>query len=76
MPKFQAVSQLEATKSTIQDLLADIFGHQQHILTFADALAPLRVRQLILKSRLEGAEADHGVAETRSALASHFLSTK
>jgi hypothetical protein len=56
----QSVSQLDAKKSEVRDLRTEIFGHQQHI----------------LKSRLESAEVDDGLADGRNALASHFLSTK
>jgi chromosome segregation ATPase len=70
------VSQIDDENSGIRDIRSKILTHQQHLLWLGDALAPLRVRQFLLKSRLESAEVDNGLADARSALANHFMDTK
>jgi chromosome segregation ATPase len=70
------ISDIEDENSGIRTIRSKILTHQQQLLWVGDALAPVRVRQFLLASRLENAEVDHGLTDARSALANHFLDTK
>jgi chromosome segregation ATPase len=72
----KAVDELEQEKEEIRQARSRVFSLQKQFVDISEVMAPLRIRQVLLRSRLQGAELDNSLSDPRNMLREHFLSTK
>jgi chromosome segregation ATPase len=72
----KTAGELEQKKDEVRDTRSRVFSLQRQLADISEAEAPLQVRQVLLRSRLEGAQFDDELLDSQNALREYFLSTK